>query len=287
MDLDFKDLLVKHRVNPERVMVMRHVPQERKLKSMLPWLAEKRPRVFNAYQRCQNAMVGRRMMKAELIASFIGMEPRKAVFAGLYRRGASRSVNNEQYWSTDGAAELKKFGARPIPAGESFLWFDLRLIDDFYSDWKGRLEINWPPPERVWYRAANTRTNFTIRAIHDESLFDQEMKPWRQLSFTCEELQCLPPSWEAELLRWRGIYFIFDVKATKGYVGYALSILNRWRDHIARRGDAKKLKECDPANFRFTVLERTSPDIDEVELSHLESSWKDRLHTRKYGLNDN
>jgi hypothetical protein len=77
------------------------------------------------------------------------------------------------------------------------------------------------------------------------------------------------------------------VKETKGYVGYALSILNRWRDHIARRGDATKLKECDPANFRFTVLERTSPDIDEVELSHLESSWKDRLHTRKHGLNDN
>jgi hypothetical protein len=226
------------------------------------------------------------MMRADFIASFIGMEPKRAVFAGLYRRGASRPVTDEQYWAISHARELKKFGAQPIPDGESFLWVDLKPMD-FYPQWKGRLEIDWPPPERVWCRAANARANFPIRAVHDESVFDQEMKPWRELCFTCDDLDFLAPSWEAELLRWRGIYFIFDVKENKGYVGYALNILSRWRDHVARRGDAKKLKQCDPRNFRFTILERASPDLDEDELRDLESTWKVRLHTRKYGLNDN
>jgi GIY-YIG catalytic domain len=284
--VDFKDLLTKEKLSPERVMVMRHVPQERKLRSMLPWLAAKRPTVFNAYQQCQRSTVGRGMMKADFIASFIGMEPKKAVFAGLYRRGDSRPVTDQQYWAISPAHELKKFGAQPIPDGESFLWFDLKPVD-FYPEWKGRLEINWPPPEISWYRVAKSRTNFPVRAIHDESIFNHEMKPWRQLSFTCDELECLSPSWESELKQWRGIYFIFDVKENKGYVGYAMSIFDRWRDHVAHQGDAKKLKQCDPKNFRFTILERTSPDLDESELCRLESTWKDRLHTRKYGLNDN
>lgn len=284
--MDFKDLLSKQNLDPGRVIVMRHVPQERKLRGVLPWLAEMKPDVFNAYQQCQNETVARSMMKAEFVASFIGLQPKRAVFAGLYRRGSSWPVTDEQYWAIGAASELKKFGARPIPDGEAFVWFDLNPIG-FYPEWKGRLEIDWPAPEIAWYRIAKAATNFPVRAIHDVSIFDEEIDSWQKLSFTCDELECLPPSWEAELQRWRGIYLIFDVKKNQGYVGYALSILTRWRDHVARRGDAKKLKHCDPRNFRFTILERTSPDLVEADLCQLESTWKDRLHTRQYGLNDN
>jgi hypothetical protein len=35
-------------------------------------------------------------------------------------------------------------------------------------------------------------------------------------------------------------------------------------------------------------LQRVSPDMEPSEVIRLESSWKERLHTRKpYGLNDN
>jgi hypothetical protein len=47
------------------------------------------------------------------------------------------------------------------------------------------------------------------------------------------------------------------------------------------------VKERQPSDFVFTILKRTSPDMERGEIDLLESSWKDRLHTREYGLNEN
>jgi len=88
---------------------------------------------------------------------------------------------------------------------------------------------------------------------------------------------------------WRGIYFIFDRVLEKGYVGAAFNTENLWgwTTHVKKGGDAKKLKTCDPANFVFTILERTSPDMEPREIQSLEATWKGRLHTIEHGLNDN
>ncbi len=48
------------------------------------------------------------------------------------------------------------------------------------------------------------------------------------------------------------------------------------------------LRKRDPQHFRFTILQRVSPDMDSDDVIRLESTWKERLHTRMpYGLNDN
>jgi hypothetical protein len=52
-------------------------------------------------------------------------------------------------------------------------------------------------------------------------------------------------------------------------------------------GGNTKLKERQASDFLFTILQRTSPDTERGEIGILESNWKDRLHTREYGLNDN
>jgi hypothetical protein len=49
----------------------------------------------------------------------------------------------------------------------------------------------------------------------------------------------------------------------------------------------RNLRDRDPNEFLFTILQRTSPDMERGEIALLESSWKDRLQTRDYGLNDN
>jgi len=126
-------------------------------------------------------------------------------------------------------------------------------------------------------------------------LLDAEMPPWDKLSLTWEELRVLPTKWKAALRQWRGIYYIFDVKGGKGYVGSACgeetgeeNILGRWLDYAASgHGGNKKLMERDRNDFLFTILQRPSPDMERDKIVELESSWKDRLHTRDYGLNDN
>jgi hypothetical protein len=50
MDWDFKDLLAKHQIDPQAVLLLRHTPKESRLRKVLPWLAAGEPAVFNAYQ---------------------------------------------------------------------------------------------------------------------------------------------------------------------------------------------------------------------------------------------
>jgi hypothetical protein len=53
-------------------------------------------------------------------------------------------------------------------------------------------------------------------------------------------------------------------------------------------GGNRRLRERDPENFHFTILELVSPTMNADDVIHREITWKERLHTRvPYGLNDN
>ena len=78
----------------------------------------------------------------------------------------------------------------------------------------------------------------------------------------------------------------------KGYVGSAYgeeNLLGRWLNYsLSGHGDNRLLRTREGKNFRFTILQRVSPDLEPRDVIKLESSWKERLHTRKpFGLNDN
>jgi len=217
--MDFKDLLTKQGFDPDKVMVLRHSPIEPALRKVLPWFAAEKPQVFNAYQREQNPAAEKALMKAEIAASFIAQDDEKALFVGLYHRKGWRPITNKQYWAIPENAEMKPFGLGGIRDRETAQWFDLELMDT-YKEWKGRLVVKWPPG-RLWWRWAKSN-DFPIHAIHEESLLDAEMPAWERLSLTWEDLRVLPTKWKTILSQWRGIYFIFDVKLAKGYVGLSL-----------------------------------------------------------------
>ena len=89
----------------------------------------------------------------------------------------------------------------------------------------------------------------------------------------------------------RGVYLIFDESDQKAYVGAAYgkeNILGRWLNYAkAGHGGNKKLRHRDPSSFRFSILQRVSPDMDAEDVIRFEGTWKDRLHTRDFGLNEN
>ena len=93
------------------------------------------------------------------------------------------------------------------------------------------------------------------------------------------------------MAEWRGIYLIFDVSDCRGYVGAAYgadNLLGRWKEYAAAgHGGNNQLVERDSQKFRFSILERCSPDAPSTEVQNLEETWKIRLHTREYGMNDN
>jgi hypothetical protein len=290
--MNLNDLLVGKGFDPRQVLVFRHRPFEPELRKVLPLLAADNPDLFNAYQQTHGEKVEKAMIKAEYIASFIGHEPRKALFIGLYKIGKTRRLTQAQYWQVPAYVELKKLGMRGFLTGSrpSCLWFDLKLTD-FYSSWKGKLVVNWPPPERSWWRRAH-RNEIPIHAILEDSALDTAMEKWDALDLTWSQLGILSKRWQAKLAEWRGIYYIFDTSDGKGYVGSAYgsdNILGRWRKYAASgHGGNNLLRRRDPQHFRFTILELVSPNLEADEVIRLESSWKERLHTRQpFGLNDN
>lgn len=294
--MNLNDLLTSKGLKPKQVIVFRHRPPVPELNKVLPWLAAEKPDVFNAYQqthgvKLENAM--KSMENAGYVASFIGHEPGKALFIGIYEIGESKPLTYRQYWRVPAYAEMKSFGLRGFSKDsprKSVLWFDLHLTK-FYDSWKGKLIVSWPLPERSWWRRAH-RNDIPIFAILEDSILDTKMPEWNELYFTWEELGLLPSRWKSRISQWRGIYYIFDSSDGKGYVGSAYgkdNLLGRWRNYSASgHGGNRLLKYRDPQNFRFSILQRVSPDMEVSEITRLESSWKQRLHTRHpYGLNDN
>ncbi len=294
--MNLNDLLKGKGIDPQHVLVLRHRPHEPELNRVLPWLAAEKPDVFNAYQQTQGEKLERVMeaMKgAGYVASFIGREPGKALFVGLYSIAASKPLTYEEFWKVPAFIEMKAFGMEGWSAKEdrpSVLWFDL-VPNDFYAHWKGKLIVGWPPPERSWWRRAH-RNEMPVLAVLGDSAFDAAMPEWDAIDFTWDELGVLPARWKSTLSQWRGIYFIFDTSDQKGYVGSAYgenNLFGRWKGYAATgHGGNRLLRHRDARNFRFSILQRVSPDMDAGDVIRLEGTWKQRLHTREpNGLNDN
>lgn len=295
MNITLNDLFEKSGINPEHVIVFRHRPQKQpKLMEILPLLAAARPKMFNAYQQQQTIKVEKVMQKLVgkgYVASFIGQISGEATFVGLYSIKTSKPLTYTEYWKIQENKELRKYGMEGFTKKDtrnSVLWFDLQLVD-FCKDWQGKLIVKWTPPERSWWRRAH-RNEMPVIAILKDSYLDRD-KEWYEIELSWDGLQVLPSRLKSRLSEWRGVYYIFDKSDGKGYVGSAYgkdNILGRWQ-HYAKNPDGGNnlLKGRDRENFIFTILERTSPDAAPDAVIQCENSWKERLHTREYGLNDN
>ena len=160
----------------------------------------------------------------------------------------------------------------------------------FHKEWKGKLIVSWPGKELSWWRWAD-RNEFKVHAITENSILVRDMPKWDRLVLNWNELEVLPKKWCQTLSQWRGIYFILDTSDGKAYVGAAYgkdNLLGRWRSYArSGHGGNTKLLKRKPERFLFSILQIVAHDTDPEEVQSLESGWKDRLHTRDFGLNDN
>jgi hypothetical protein len=181
-------------------------------------------------------------------------------------------------------------GIKATEGRETVLEFDLRPTG-WHAEWRGRLVIRWPGLERSWYRWAD-RNQFVVDAIASQSLLQTAMPPWDEIVLSRAELTLLPQEWRGALSQWRGIYLIIDQSTGKQYVGSAYgseNILQRWTEYARTgHGGNKHLLTLDPSQFRYSILQRVSPDLDDASVIRIENTWKDRLGSRwPGGLNDN
>jgi hypothetical protein len=186
-------------------------------------------------------------------------------------------------------AEFKTFGVVGFGRGRADAvlhpWFDLALTP-FYTEWKGRLVVGWPP-ERSWWRRAH-RNDIPILAILEDSSLNAAMPEWDSLSFTWDELRALPTPWKAALRQSRGIHYIFDSSDAKAYVGAAYgreNLLGRSLNYV--EPDMGKPATSPTQSSQFPIHDSSACFRDMGDAIRLEASWKERLHTRSpHGFND-
>lgn len=290
--MELNDLLSKSGIEPSQVLVVRHAPPEAKLRKALPHLAQEQPDIFNAYQQVQNKRMAGALRACRYLASFIARPTSRAILVGVFEIGECKDLPREEFWGLPGYDRLGELGLVGLPEDGSAQMITVDLTNtSLLANYKGRLIIDWPPPGLSWYRWAH-RGKFEVKALLEDSALVPPMPPWDEIVLTWEELQVLASDWRNSLAHWRGIYYIFDVSDGFGYVGSAYggsNLLGRWLAYSSTgHGGNVRLRGRDPKNFRFSILQRVSPDLEADEVIQLESTWKARLHTRsEFGLNDN
>lgn len=286
-------LLEASGIRPRDVLVFRHRPYEPSLNKILDRIVHERPDLFDCYQSTHGPRTEAALSRASYVASFIRHRARSALFVGLYEVASRRLLPVEDCLARPAHRELVSLGMSGFKATdtrETILEFELRRTD-WHADWRERLIIGWPPPDRAWYRWAD-RNEFEVQAIAEESVLTPPVPAWDNLVVEWKELGLLPAAWRAALSQWRGIYLIIDQSDGQQYVGSAYgseNILQRWTQYARTgHGGNKLLRARNPASFRFSILQRVSPDLDDASVIAIEGTWKERLNSRApAGLNEN
>ena len=293
MTVTFNGLLETCGLRPQDVSVILHTPKPRKLHRVLPWLASERPDLFDAYQSVHSTNAESTLRNRPFAAAFVSDGKGGMCFVGLYDVAAAEYLPTSEIYADPRFAELEElYGATDtapsvnIERTDRQIRFDLRQTE-FLADMRGRLWIA-APGGRAYVRIA-ANLDAPIMRITDEAGGYTTPPEWREFCVSGTEVRALPIRWAERLSEWRGVYLIVDESDGARYVGAAYgadNLFGRWRDHVAgARGITRELSKRDPENFRFSILERVSPDMPADEAIALEHTWMDRLHTRRYGLN--
>jgi hypothetical protein len=287
----FNDILRGEGLEPAKVAVVLHTPVEPKLRRLLPMLVRERPEVFEAYQSTHTSTATATLRVRRIVASFVDTGDRSLVLAGIYQHDGPRDRARAEIGRESAIrALIAEFGAYAEfenAAEGHWPWFDLKPTSHL-AEFVGRLRIA-PRLTRNYVRLAEN-LDAKVVAIERTSALDIPAPDWREMMPTGPELRVLPQAWRVRLREWRGIYLIVDQSDGGRYVGSAYgdanNLLGRWMEHVAgERGVTTELRKRDPKQFRFSILERVSPDLPADEVIRLERSWMDRLDTIRHGLN--
>jgi len=167
-----------------------------------------------------------------------------------------------------------------------------------YQKYFGRLIIKYKNTTQNVVRKAITVIDDceVVQILPD--VFDNDTFPgydkvnisWTELVRVIEK-----DSWKTALQNQKGVYLITDESNGKMYVGSAYGdnmILGRLLSYVKTgHGGNVGLKRLDfeyiKSYFRFSILDIYKSTIDDQTIIERENWWKEVLHSRKFGYNEN
>ena len=162
-------------------------------------------------------------------------------------------------------------------------------IDSRFSDFIGRLVIDWGPSERAWVQRAD-RQNKPVLAIR-EAFREPEFPGFAAFIQPLSRVEAMPVSWISALTSSKGVYLLTCPRTREQYVGSATGddgFYGRWRSYVRNgHGGNIGLKSNDPSDYQISVLEVAGSSATSNDIIAMESRWKLKLQSREMGLNRN
>ncbi len=177
-------------------------------------------------------------------------------------------------------------------------YFSLERVEDL-KELEGRLIIDWGNATRSWHQKGTTDEEIVAIQANQKFAFqgfENLIISFRELKEIVDDA-IVYENWHTALASVYAIYLITDTTNGKQYVGSAYGengLLGRWSIYAnTGHGNNKKIIEIinqDPdqaEHFQFSVLQILPKAITDEEIINIESMWKNKLQTRKFGMNEN
>ncbi len=144
-----------------------------------------------------------------------------------------------------------------------------------------------PHPHRNWEEPAKPITEIAEQ-------YEPRFPGFREFVRGVDEVSSLPNGWQQVLRSVKGVYLLVDIESGKQYVGSAKgadSFLGRWLNY-ADGGDGgdvalKAAARTGRRSYQVSVLEVVDENTPDDTIEQIESYWKDKLLSRRFGLNRN
>lgn len=280
--LTFYELLKIYKIEPSEVRLVRHGNKEFDVSVLDTFLNDTAK--FTEYTAWQKSG---KYGSAKYLAIFSPARSTTSLFLGIWSVDEKtenldlkpkhlkllQKYNLPEVWFTRSARYNLKLSSRMVDLSQ-------RLV----IDW-GKSTVSWvqtKDKEIVQIKPKNSIDEFT-------SYDDVKLSFWELTNLMSDGDSNY--SWVNALSSVNGIYLITYKDDGWLYVGSAYGkggIFGRWSSYAKTgHGGNKLLKELNPEQFEFSVLEIASSIMSADEVIARENKWKARLRTKEFGLNDN
>lgn len=228
---------------------------------------------FELYQRIQERAV---FKGSRFVASFVATPLDETLFVGMYE---NKSVGKAKRGLID------PISGKDVGGLNFYNLVESPKLDEY----RGRLVIEWGKGYRSWVQLARGREKAVVE-IH-RSASDPPFPGFLDFRERLNSLAAVPASWRAALSAVSGIYLFTHPDSAKQYVGSAQGeggFWGRWEQYVASgHGGNKRMQDIPAADYQISVLEVASSSAAADVLANMEERWKQKLSTRKFGLNAN
>jgi hypothetical protein len=272
-------------MEPKRIRMVRHMAKA----IDLPLLYRRHPEKFEVYQSFQNENA----FNGDYIVSFVGV-PGPGVlakFVGVYQVVGSKP-SSEVFIPE----ELRHDNWKNEQLGSTY--YTLKKLPEFL-DLEQRVIVQW---------SSGLAWNQYLKPLEIVEILPKgyvsEFPGYLDFVIDFHDLRTIVDNpianreWHRMLSAVAGVYLIKDTSTGKHYVGSASGqegIMGRWRNYVKSDGHGgnKMLRELVGADvehahhFEFTVLHTLPRSMTQTEVVAVETLYKEKLGSRKFGLNAN